>query len=300
MAEQETVLRKIKQVFQQTAFVKAISNLNGSYFFAVVLDFIYYLLFLLVGSFFMFRVYPKVMQIQQAITAVQSQEGLAALSTLFGEFKAYSLLVVVFIILNYIILKWLIWKVLLNEKIFSEGEERTVQTEKTLQRKIKILFKDLTRFAGVTLLVLIFVAIFLLLGFLIAKQETFGYLVTLFYLPLLIYLLLFAHPLAVQKKSFKEACKATFKVTIANVHRLFFPYLLMVILFFIWLYVLQLFLFLPIQMYLVLYLVGLSLFFNACKVYAKELIEKIQTKGDSEKKNEKNKESKRKKAEKTK
>ena len=253
---------------KKTALVQSFKNLDSTYFFTVVLDFIYYILFVLVGSFFFFRVLPKLQQLEEAKNQIANLEALSSLSDVVMEFKAYTLLTILLLLLNYHIIKWLIWKLLFNETILAKKQG--------LLNKLKPALKELSRFFIINMILLVIIVALTLISHIAMEPKAFSYLFMIIYLPLFCYLVLFTHPIAVKEKGLKKTLKQCWDLMITKFYKFIGPYLLMFIVFFLWLWIIQLFLALPAQVYVVVYLIWLSLFFNWCKVYAKLLLEKTK------------------------
>ena len=257
-------------VLKNTAFFKSFKRLDGPFLFSVVLDFIYYVLFLLGGSFFLFRVYPRIFQLRDALNEVDNVAALESMGSLLTDFQMYTLLVFVFLILNYVFFKWLIWKVLLKEKVL--GVKGSVWS------RVKPALLQLSTFFVVVLLLGALLVLVSVVSYFLFKEKAFGYLFFLVYLPFFSYLILFTHLLAVHTRSIKKTGELFVRLVIGKLHRLAFPFILMMFLGFVWIGFIQKLLFLPANAYVVLYTVLISAFFTWCKVYALELVEKVEGK----------------------
>ena len=218
----------------------------------------------------MFRVYPRIFQLRDALNEVDNVAALESMGSLLSDFQVYTVLVFVFLVFNYVFFKWLIWKVLLKEKVLA--------VKGGFFERVKPALLQLGTFFVVVLslgAILVFVSI---LSYFLFKEEAFGYLFLLVYLPLFSYLILFTHLLAVRTRSIKKTAQQFVCVVLGKLHRLIFPFILMMFLGFIWIGIIQKFLFLSANTYIVLYTVLISAFFTWCKVYALELLKKIERK----------------------
>ena len=254
---------KINESFRKTIFFQSFKQLKKEYLLAVLLDFVYYIIFLITGSFVFFKLFPKMVQLQNALQNVNATETLSMLNSYLQTAKLYSILVVIILFVNYNLMKWLIWKVLLKEKIFSKEHET-----KTLANSVK----ELGKFTTINIILWISMGIILYASNFFMMQKFFSYMLILVYIPFFIYVFLFIHPLFMKHKTIKHTLQELFKIVFAKIPHLFPKYLLMVLLFIIWLRLTMLLLFIPQTMYFIIYVALLTIYFNWTKVYANMLL----------------------------
>lgn len=254
----------IKEHYLQTTFYQTITNLDRRYLYAVLIDIVYYGIFLAIGSFFWFIVYPKMLQIREAFDTIDTLQGLDMLNTYFKQAQGYTVLVILTLFISYNIFKWLIWKILLAEKIFPAEQG-------TFAGKAMAALKELGTFSLINLSYLITVIAIVVISHFLLAPKFFSYLLLLAYIPFFVYLLLFLHPVFMKDKSFLKTYKHLYHICIKNIFHLIGPYLILILFLFIWTGIIQVLLFLPQTIYAIIYIVWMALLFNYAKVYAYHL-----------------------------
>ncbi len=225
----------------------------------VILDFVYYIIFLFVGSFYVYRVLPQFLNILNAsdllttagyTSAEQFMKIVDTMSTDWTSFKIYTVIIALLLFFNYCIFKYLIWK-------------KVQQREQT----IKQLVKSIALFAVLNISILLFFTALTFFCYYIFVLESFN-IFLFFVLPvLMIYAVNLLHPLFVQTQSFKQTLKAFFEKGIKKIYVFIIPYLLMTIGLIAVMYIVPLLLFLPAAVYTVWYVLVFVMYFTWTKYY---------------------------------
>ncbi len=117
---------KAKSFLKKTAFVQSFVY-EKKHGYVMLFDYVYYLLMIFLGSFYMYRVLPRLYEVQMQAPQIQqlslttvNPELMAQISQLestFFAFKLYTILVTLGLVLSYCFFKYLVWSFILNRKL---------------------------------------------------------------------------------------------------------------------------------------------------------------------------------------
>lgn len=261
----------IKEYISKTAFVSSWKSLDKQFVHVLFFDYVYYLILLLVGSFYWYRILPlfgavldSAKLLQSAQTFSSTQEFLTTvqgIGTQWNAFKWYSLAVFLVLFVNYIIFKYLIWKKIQKK-----------------QESFASFWKHLSLFALLNLVVVLFYALVLIASWYLFVLETFNILF-FFVVPLL---LLFSmnvlHPTFMLQQSFTATLSLFWNFGIKKIHCWIIPHLIMGFGAYFMMWFVSLFGFIPNVIYFFLYVLCFALYFCWAKYYIYAVLKKIQQK----------------------
>jgi hypothetical protein len=249
---------------KNTLLYKSFQSLGHRFIHLTFLDFLYYLTFALVGSFYFYRVLPKLSILQSAQPLLEQvdswrEEGvfqeLTDIERSVAEFKIYTALVLGIIFLSYIIIKWVI---------------STLMQDKKLQK---------VQFVKFTILNLIFASGFITLTailYSLFQEAMFAILFVFIMVPLTIYLVNNLHPIFVNNKNIFQSYIKAFS-TFKKIHYFIIPYIVIFIIF-IAIYILLSFLnFIPDTLFLLIFLLIFACYITWAKVYLLSILKKIKS-----------------------
>ena len=249
---------------KNTLIYKSFQNLSQRFIHLSFLDFLYYLTFALAGSFYFYRVLPKLSILQSAQPLLEQvdswrEEGvfqeLTDIERSVAEFKIYTVLVIAIIFISYIIIKWLI---------------STLMQDKKLQKM---------QFVKFTILNLIFASGFITLTavlYSLFQEAMFAILFVFILVPLTIYLVNNLHPIFVKDKTIFTSYIKAFS-TLKKIHYFILPYLIIFTIF-IAIYILLSFLnFIPDTLFLLIFLLIFACYITWAKVYLLSILKRIKS-----------------------
>jgi hypothetical protein len=255
------------------AFMESWRAIDRSIIHIILLDFIYYTIFLFVGSFYVLRVLPwffdaiegaKILkQTAFATTAEFLAEG-TAIQLQWSSFKLYTVAVFIIVLFNYVFFKYLIWQRILEKK-----------------EPLKAIIKNLAIFAVLNTFVAFVAIIILVLCYYMFVLEIFN-LFFFFIVPLAaLYTLCIIHPLFVQSKDIQKTAQEFFVVGIKNIYRWIIPFMFMALGIYLVMQTVPILLFLPDAVYFVWYVLCFAAYFSWSKYYIYEVIKKIEKRNKS-------------------
>lgn len=260
----------IKNVIANTALVNSFRAIKKSFIHVIFLDFLYYTIFLFVGSFYVLRILPWLFDAIEgakilketafASTAEFLAEG-TAIQLQWSSFKIYTISIFIILLVNYVFFKYLIWQKILEKKEPFKKEAKNLGMFALLN-------------AGIALTaILILVACYYL--FVLEVFNIFFF----FVVPLLtLYTVTLAHPLFVESLSFQKTAVQFFVIGAKNCYRWIIPFIIMLLGVYLVMQIVPILLFLPDALYFVWYVLCFAAYFSWSKLYIKEIIRKIEAK----------------------
>lgn len=261
-------MAQLKELIANTAFISSFRAIKKSFIHVIFLDFLYYTIFLFVGSFYALRVLPWLFDAIEgakilketafATTAEFLAEG-TAIQLQWSSFKLYTVSIFIILLLNYVFFKYLIWQKILEKKAL-------------FKKEIKNLGMFVLLNAGIILsAVLILVACYYL--FVLDVFNIFFF----FVVPLTaLYTVTITHPLFVESLSFQKTAQQFFVVGIKNVYQWIIPFIIMAAGVYLVMQIVPILLFLPDAVYFVWYVLCFAAYFSWSKYYIHEVIKKIK------------------------
>ncbi len=262
MKEKKSVKKK-QSWLKNTLIYKSFQSISHRFIHLSFLDFLYYLTFALAGSFYVYRVLPKLSILQSAQPLLEQvdswrEEGvfqeLTDIERSVAEFKIYTALVLGIIFLSYIIIKWLI---------------STLMQDKKLEK---------VQFVKFTILNLIFISGFITLTavvYSLFQEAIFAILFVFLLVPLSIYLVNNLHPIFVKDKTIFNSYIKAFS-TFKKIHYFILPYLIIFTIFILIYIVLSFLNFIPDTLFLLIFLLIFACYITWAKVYLLSILKKIK------------------------
>ena len=261
---------QIKQLLSNTAFFHSWKSLDKKFVHVLFFDYLYSIFFLIIGSFFWYRVLPlfgsvldsaKGLQSAQAFSSTQAfLSTVQGIGTQWSMFKWYSLGVFALIFVDYVLFKYLVW--------------RTLQKK---QESLSQFFTHLGFFAVVNLLVVLFYVLILVASWYLFVLETFN-IMFFFVVPLLfLFTMNIMHPIFVQKPQLSLCFSCFWNIGIKNIHKWIIPHLLLLSGAYLIMLFVALFTFLPDALYFFWYVLCFAAYFCWAKYYIFAVLQKIQT-----------------------
>lgn len=260
-------MAQLKELIANTAFISSFRAIKKSFIHIVFLDFLYYTIFLFIGSFYVFRVLPWLFDAIEgakilketafATTAEFLAEG-TAIQLQWSSFKLYTIGVFIILLLNYVFFKYIIWQKILEKKTAFKKEVKHLGMFALLNGAIALSA------------VLILVACYYL--FVLEIFNIFFF----FVVPLTtLYVVTITHPLFVESVSFQKTAQQFFVVGIKNVYRWIISFIIMTAGVYLVMRIVPILLFVPDALYFVWYVLCFAVYFSWSKYYIHEVIKKI-------------------------
>jgi hypothetical protein len=254
---------------KNTALMQSLKSVDKQFIHVVFLDFLYYLVLLFAGSFYIFRILPSffhmldVTELLQAGAYQSTEEFFAGVDTLSLEYNTFLIAtigLIIILIANYCLFKYLIWN-----KILKKHEKR------------KPLALHIAKFAGINTLIFIKIILVLVFSWYVFTIDFFN-IIFFFILPLAaVYKLNLIHPLYAMHKDIKKVYKAFIKIGIKQCYKFIIPYVIMAVgLYILISFILPLFIFLPSAGYFVVYVLSFAAYFSWTKYYLLAVIKKCK------------------------
>ena len=258
---------KIKEVITNTALLSSFRAIKKSFMHVIFLDFLYYVIFLFVGSFYVLRVLPWLFdaiegaKILKETAFASTAEFLAkgtAIHLQWSSFKIYTISIFIILLLNYVFFKYFIWKKILEKKAPFKKE-----------------LKDLGMFTLLNAGIVLAVVLILVGAYYLFVLDVFN-IFFFFIVPLTaLYTITLTHPLFVESLSFQKTAQQFFVVGIKNIYRWIIPFIIMTAGAYLVMQVVPILLFVPDAVYFVWYILCFAAYFSWCKLYVHEVIKKI-------------------------
>jgi len=260
---------KIITFINKSAFMNSLNSINKKFIHIIFLDFLYYTILLFTGSFYIYRILPKAMQIMDVAELIEAGKafssadelimGMASFSAEWLSFKIWTAVIVVFLILNYVVFKYLIWNKIQDK-----------------HQKLKQAIKSMSYFALLNIIIIIIALLALVLSWYIFTLEFFNIMFFLVVPVLAIYSINLLHPLFVKSESIKISFAHFINIGIKKFYLFIIPYLIMIIGLYLVMRILPVFLFVPDALYFVLYVLVFSAYFSWCKYYIFAIIMRVK------------------------
>ncbi len=260
-------MAQLKELIANTAFISSFRAIKKSFIHVIFLDFLYYTIFLFVGSFYVLRILPWLFDAIEgakilketvfATTAEFLAEG-TAIQLQWSSFKIYTISIFIILLFNYVFFKYMIWQKILEKK-----------------ELLRTMVKHMAFFALLNSFISLFAIIILVLCYYIFVLEIFN-LFFFFIVPLsIVYIICIIHPLFMQSKSIENAAKDFLTVGILNCYRWIIPFMVMTVGVYLVMQIVPILLFLPDAVYFVWYVLCFAGYFSWSKYYLREVIKKI-------------------------
>ncbi len=258
---------RVKEVIQKSALFRSFQAINRQFIHVLFLDFLYYIVLLFVGFFYVYKILPSflhmldVVELLKAGQAFSSVEelisGIGAIQTQWTSFQIWSGIIFLVLFLNYCIFKYLIWK--------------------KIQKKhmgIKQDAKNVGAFAILTVSVLLGAILALLMSWYTFVLQYFN-LMFFFIVPFAaIYSINLLHPLYIQQQSLKKTYAQFWNIGIKKCYTFLIPYFLILLGLVLVVKILPVFLFLPNTLYFLVYVLAFAVYFSWIKLYFYALLQK--------------------------
>ncbi len=259
----------IKEYLSKTAFVQSFTSLDKQFVHVLFLDYLYYIILLLVGSFYWYRILPlfgsvldsaKLLQSAQTFSSTQDfLSTVQGIGTQWNTFKWYSLGIFLILFVNYVIFKYLVWM-----KI-QKKQESFVSSS-----------KHIGAFALLNISVILFYVLILVASWYLFVLETFNILFFFVVPLLLVFTMNILHPLFVQQEKFQKTLYSFWNVGIKKCYHWIIPHILLGIGAYFMMWFVSLFTFFPDVLYFFWYVLCFSAYFCWAKYYIYALLKKLQ------------------------
>ncbi len=266
--KENSVHKRLLNYMKNSCFVESF-KFEKKHLFVVLFDYIYYILFIFFSTLYIYRILPKLDIMQEATPLLQeislspttiSAEALSQISSIESamfQFKFYSIVISVLLIISYCFFKYLIWRFLLNKKLD---------------------LKSFGKFIILNILIFITLLITILLTYTITKIEIFPILLILIFL-LLIYFICLLHPIFNITDNLIRSIKITFSKGITRCYHFIIPYItFFIVLVLMFFYIIPMLVFLPDMLHLFVVLLVIVLYLTWTKLYILAVLKKLKIK----------------------
>jgi hypothetical protein len=252
-------------LFQNTALIQSFKKIKKDFIHIVFLDFIYYIILLFVGSFYIYKILPSflhLLDVEDILQRSQSTEqftaAVDAFTSQYIEFKVWTVVIAILLIANYALFKYLIWNKILG-----------------LQEKRKTQIKNIITFAGLHVIIIIKVTLAIIFSYYFFTIDFFNIMFFLVIPLAILYKVNLVHPLFVKHKNITKTYRAFMDIGVKKCYVFIVPYFIMAVgLFLLIQYILPALLFLPTAAYVVVYVLSFAAYFSWTKYYMGEVIKK--------------------------
>lgn len=261
----------IKKNISNTAFISSFKSLDKNFMHVLFLDYLYYLILFLVGSFYWYKILPlfgsvldSAKLLQSAQTFSSSQDFLTTvqgIGTEWSAFKWYSAVVFVVLFVNYVLFKYLVWMKIQKK-----------------QESFASFCKHISLFALINLSVILFYILVLIASWYLFVLETFNILFFFVVPVLLLFTLNILHPLFILKHQFVSTFSSFWNFGVKRFYVWILPHLLMAFLVYFVMWFVSVFDFFPDVLYFFWYVFCFAAYFCWAKYYIYEVFKKIEQK----------------------
>jgi hypothetical protein len=250
---------------RETAFIKSFRA--KSFVPAFILDFVYYLILLCAGSFYVYRILPEFLNTLDAVEILQNNsfasaaEFIAEIETTtqtWTSFKIYTVIFAVLLFANYCIFKYLVCK--------------KIQVR---EQQLNEIVKSIGIFAVLNIIALLFYVSLTITAYYILVLEYFNIFLFVVLPIIIIYTQNLIHPLFVESRSLRETIKAYYIIGVKNVHVFIIPYCIMTAGLIFVMYLVSLLVFLPAAVYTAVYVMAFTAYLLWCKYYIFTVKQKV-------------------------
>ncbi|MBI5072384.1 hypothetical protein HZA99_01050 [Candidatus Woesearchaeota archaeon] len=259
----------INEYILKTAFVNSWKSLGKQFVHVLFLDYLYYIILLLVGSFYWYRILPlfgavldsaKLLQSSQTFSSTQEfLTTVQGIGTQWSAFKWYSLGVFLVLFVNYLIFKYLVWMKIQRK-----------------QESFASFWKHLGFFALLNLIVILFYILVLAASWYMFVLETFNILFFFVVPLLLLFTMNVLHPAFMLQQNFVSSFSLFWNYGIKKFYLWIIPHLFMLAGAYFIMWFVSLFTFIPNIFYFFFYVLFFAAYFCWAKYYIYAVLKKIQ------------------------
>ncbi len=259
-------MTQLKELLTHSAFINSFRSLNKKFIHIIFLDFLYYTIFLFLGSFYVLRVLPwlfdaiegaKILKQTVFTTTAEFIASGTAIQLQWSSFKIYTIIIFLILLLNYVFFKYLIWQKILERK-----------------ESLKIMAKHIALFAFLNAFLAFFAIIILVICYYIFVLEIFNIFFFFIVPALTLYTLCIIHPLFMQSKNIQKTAVQFFDVGIKHFYCWLVPCIIIIFGAYLVMEIVPILLFLPDAVYFVWYVLCFAVYFSWSKYYILEVIKK--------------------------
>lgn len=258
---------KLKEAIDNSALFTTFKTINNHFLYVFFLDYLYYMIFLFVGSFYVYKILPSFLHIldvaellkegQAYATLGELISGITAIQEQWFSFQIGTVVFFLFLLLNYCIFKYVIWKKIQNKNALFKQDAKSVGA-----------------FALLSVSVLLGALLVLLISWYTFTLRYFNFMF-FFVVPFAaIYANNLLHPLYVQQLSIKKTYTIFWNVGVKKCYKFMIPYLIMLIGIVFVIKIIPVFLFLPDALYFLVYVLAFVTYFSWTKYYLFVLLQK--------------------------